>query len=149
MSIKTTGFNDFFDDMKSFGEDIDSIAESMLEAGAEVTVAEWKKGIQEEHHRIVNPHGKGYIEKNGYIDTGDMEKSVESSKLKNARAAEIYPRGKDRKGVRNATKAYVLHYGKTTLPGSRFVDKIEDKAAPEVYDAMGKIMDDYLKKHGL
>lgn len=149
MSIKTSGFKDFFDNLKTLGEDIDSIAESMLEAGAEVTVAEWKKGIQEERHKIVNRHGKGYIEKNGYIDTGDMEKSVDSSILKSGRSAEIYPRGKDRKGVRNATKAYVLHYGKSSMPGSRFVDKIEDKAAPEVYEAMDNIMDEYLKKHGL
>lgn len=148
-TVKTSGFNDLLDGLKEFGENIDEIADEMLDAGSEVAVEEWKNGIKQERHRIVNPRGKGYIEKTGYIDTGAMEKAVKSSKKKGKTIAEIYPRGKDKKGVRNAEKAYILHYGTSSMPGSRFVDKIDDKASPEVYDAMSKVMDNYMNKHGL
>ena len=146
MAIKTTGFDDFFDDLKDLGEDVDNIINDMLTAGADITVEEWKAGIRDEPHKVKGK--KGYISKNGFVDTGDMENAVAGT-LEKGNKAEIYPRGTDRKGVRNATKAYVLHYGTSSIPPSRFVDKIEDKAAPEVYSAMENVMDKYIIKHGL
>lgn len=146
--VSTTGFSDFLKNLEDLGEDVDAMAADMLEAGSEVAVEEWKKGIQDEEHRIVAKDGKGFVSKRGYIDTGDMVNSVGRT-MKKGRAAEIYPQGKDRKGVRNAEKAFVLHYGTSHYQGSRFVDDIEDKAGPEINVAMGHVMDDYLKKNNL
>ena len=61
-------------------------------------------------------------------------------------SVEVYPQGDDRKGVRNATKAYVINYGKGQRPttkrkkpnktGDKFVTGDESKAEAVVYEAM-------------
>lgn len=147
-TITTTGFSNLLKDLEGLGEDVDAMAADMLDAGSDVAVEEWKKGIQNEEHKIVAKDGKGFVNKRGYVDTGDMVNSVGRT-LKKGRTAEIYPQGKDRKGVRNAEKAFILHYGTSSFQGSRFVDGIEDKSAPEIAVAMGHVMDEYLKKHDL
>lgn len=147
-TITTTGFSDLLKDLEGLGEDVDAMAADMLDAGSDIAVEEWKKGIQNEEHKIVAKDGRGFINKRGYVDTGDMVNSVGRT-LKKGRTAEIYPQGKDRKGTRNAEKAFILHYGTSNFQGSRFVDGIEDKAFPEVAVAMGHVMDEYLKKHDL
>lgn len=147
--IETTGFNDLLKDLEALGEDVNEMSDDMLAAGSTVAVDEWKKGIENEEHKIVSPDGKGYQAKRGYVDTGDMRDSVARAEKSRKNTAEIYPQGKDRKGVRNAEKAFILHYGTSSYQGSRFVDGIEEKAAPEVYVAMGDVMDEYLKKHNL
>ena len=147
--IETTGFSGLLKDLENLGEDVNEMSEDMLSAGSTVAVDEWKKGIENEEHKIVSPDGKGYQAKRGYVDTGDMRDSVARAEKSRKNTAEIYPQGKDRKGVRNAEKAFILHYGTSSYQGSRFVDGIEEKAAPEVYVAMGDVMDEYLKKHNL
>jgi len=138
--IDTSGFEDFFREMQILGEDIDEIADEMLEAGAEVAVEAWKNVIKE----------------HDYIDTGDMLASVapnkptnlRSKKYKGPRSIEVYPQGEDRNGMSNAEKAYILHWG-TSNPkrrGSRFVDEVDDKAGRKIYEAMEQVMDEHLKK---
>ena len=147
--IETTGFSDLLKDLEALGEDVNEMSDDMLAAGSTVAVDAWKKGIENVEHKIVSPDGKGYQAKRGDGDTGDMRDSVARAEKSRKNTAEIYPQGKDRKGVRNAEKAFVLHYGTSSYQGSRFVDGIEEKAAPEVYVAMGDVMDEYLKKHNL
>ena len=147
--ITTTGFGDFLKDLEGLADDVDELSEDMLSAGSEVAVDEWKKGIENEEHKIIAKDGKGFQTKRGYIDTGDMLASVSRAEKSPKGTAEIYPQGTDSKGVRNAEKAFILHYGTSSVQGSRFVDDIEDKAAPEIYVAMGNVMDEYMKKHNL
>ena len=135
--VSTYGFSDFLREMQALGENVDEIAEEMLDAGAEVATEEWKNGIRE----------------HDYIDTGDMLASVgpnkntkSSGRSSGARSVEIYPQGKDRKGIRNAEKAYMLHYGTSKMRGSRFVDDIDERAEQKIQEAMEKVMDEHLKK---
>ncbi len=61
-------------------------------------------------------------------------------------SVEVYPQGDDRKGVRNATKAYVINYGKGQRPttkrkkpnktGDKFITGDESKAEAVVLEAM-------------
>ena len=148
-TITTNGFKNFLKDLEALGDDVDEMSEDMLSAGSDVAIDEWKKGIEAEEHKIIAKDGKGFVSKRGYVDTGDMRDSVGRVEKSRKGTAEIYPQGKDRKGVRNAEKAFILHYGTSSFQGSRFVDDIEDKAAPEVAVARGHVMDEYLKKHGL
>lgn len=148
-SITTTGFSDLIKDLEALGNDVDEMSEEMLSAGSDVAIEEWKKGIETEEHKIVAKDGKGFVSKTGYVDTGDMRDSVGRAEKSPKGTAEIYPQGKDHKGVRNAEKAFILHYGTSSFQGSRFVDDIEDKASPEINVAMGQVMDEYLKKHNL
>ena len=146
--ITTINLKGFLSDIKKTFDDFDEIALEMLTEGAKVAGDEWENGIREEVHKIRSSDGKEYVSKRGYIDTGDMLDSVEGDIVDNRRA-QIYPRGYDSKGVPNAEKAFVLNYGTSSYKGSRFVDEINKRVEIEAPVAMGKVMDDALKKHGL
>ena len=45
-------------------------------------------------------------------------------------------RGKDEKGVRNAEKAFIAHYGKSGQLGTHFIDEAEANAKAKVAVAM-------------
>ena len=61
-------------------------------------------------------------------------------------STEVYPQGDDRKGIRNATKAYVINYGKGRRPttkrkkpnltGDKFITGNESKTEDAVLEAM-------------
>lgn len=61
-------------------------------------------------------------------------------------STEVYPQGDDRKGVRNATKAYVINYGKGRRPttkrgtrnrtGDKFITGDEKNIEKAVFEAM-------------
>lgn len=118
------------------------LVSDMLEAGAEVVADEWRKGIQSTV-KSKEDGGRG---------TGDMEKSVAPAKgIKKADGVsvkEIYPQGKDSKGVRNAEKAFILHYGKSGQAPTRFVDAAEEAAEDKAVSAMENVFNDYLEKEG-
>ena len=69
-------------------------------------------------------------------------------KIGDVSAKEIYPQGKDRKGVRNAEKAFILHYGKSGQAPTRFVDAVEEAAEDKAVSAMENVFNNYLEKEG-
>ncbi|NLW24754.1 MAG: hypothetical protein GXY91_05875, partial [Clostridia bacterium] len=70
-------------------------------------------------------------------------------KIGDLKEVDIYPQGKDRKGVRNAEKAFVLHYGTSKLPASHWVDDADEMAGPMVEERLTKMFDEWLEKHGM
>ena len=132
-SMQTEGIDKLIKDMESAADDTGELAADMLDAGADVVVQEWKDGIEEV----------------GHVDTGAMRDSVKAAGKKNKLERVISPTGSDKKGTRNAEKAYVLNYGKSTKPGDRFVDKIEEKAAATSQLEMQHVLDEYLRMKGL
>lgn len=80
----------------------------------------------------------------GHIRTGDMLESVgmnEYREFLRGGSADVYPQGDDRKGVRNATKAYVINYGrggtrKRGKMGDKFITGNESKTEQAVLEAM-------------
>ena len=101
------------------------------------------------------PHPKEFnwiksIKNHNHIDTGDMVNSVGVAKgTKAKKFRDIYPQGKDSKGVRNAEKAFIAHYGKSGQLGDRFVDEAEANSAAECAAAMRKKLDEYIEKKGM
>jgi hypothetical protein len=83
-----------------------------------------------------------------HIRNSDMLESIGNNGIReflNAASTDVYPQGDDRKGVRNATKAYVINYGKGKNPtkrkkpnktGDKFITGDEEKAEALVYEAM-------------
>lgn len=127
-------FKDITQKLEELGEDAGKkLRSEMLDTGAEIMVEEWK----------------GAIERHEHIDTEAMRDSVapRGSKAKSIR--EIYPQGTDKKGVRNAEKAYIAHYGKSGQIGTRFVDEAEENGEARCVEAMQNKLDDYIKKKGL
>lgn len=131
--MKSAGILGLAEEFERFRLDIPDVGQKMLDAGAKACVKEWKDGITA----------------SGHVDTGAMKESVRSSKNQNKKTREIYPRGKDKNGVRNAEKAFVLHYGTSHKPGDRFVDKIEENSEEQAFKEMQGVFDDYLKQKGL
>jgi len=62
------------------------------------------------------------------------------------RTIDIYPQGKDGRGIRNAEKAFILHYGTKRLTGSGWVDEADAICSNTVIPAMEAVLDDYLKR---
>jgi HK97 gp10 family phage protein len=135
--FETTGLDELIKAMGALGELEGEIADEMLLAGAEVVKQEWKNAAEQAGHR----------------DTGAMISSINYSKkvkeVKDVKTVDIYPQGKDKKGVRNAEKAFILHYGTSKVPGSRFVDVADARSEKAVETVMTKKWDEYLKKRGL
>lgn len=132
-TIRTSGLGELTKALEEFSAELPDVERELLEAGAEVVVEAWQKGIEEA----------------GHVDTGQMRDSVRATINRNATFAEIYPKGKDKKGVRNAEKAFILHYGKTGESGDRFVDKIEDNAEEPATEAMAEKLNEKLTEKGL
>lgn len=129
MAVKTKGLDILTEKLSELANEIGGdLPDRMLDAGAETAEGNWREGI----------------EAAGHIDTGDMLRSVGTSPYPHSR--EIYPQGTDRKGVRNAEKAFIINYGKGKKKGDRFADKIQKKNEKECYKAMAKVYDDTLKK---
>ena len=134
-------------ELQRLGQITRPMARDMVDAGAKVIVHSWKTVIQEKDH----------------IRTRDMVDNIradEATQHGGAIESEIYPRGVDRKGVRNAEKAFLLHYGwkagkaargkkgkgrKDSYQGDHFVDVVEQECAEAVDYAMESVMNRYLE----
>jgi hypothetical protein len=131
--FNTTGVDEIIADMKRMGELAGPTAQKMLMAGAEEVKIAWKASAEAHGHR----------------DYGDMIASINfPRKVSNAGeilSIDIYPQGKDRKGVRNAEKAFILHYGSSRIPASHWVDVADAMAGPRVQKVMEEIWDEHLK----
>ena len=135
--FKAEGLNNVIDQMKQLGELSGEASEKMLIAGAEEVKKAWKKSAKE----------------HGLKDTGDMIESIDfpkkAKKVSDVKSIDIYPQGKDRHGVRNAEKAFILHYGKSNFEGTNWVDRADDLSADPVQTVMTEIWETELRKRGL
>ena len=120
--------------LRDLGESIEKeLVPEMLDMGAKIVTEEWKNSINRHDH----------IDSNAMIDSVGAKKG----KAKNLR--EIYPQGKDKKGVRNAEKAFIAHYGKSGQLGTRFVDEAEENSEAECIFEMQKKLDEAIEEKGL
>ena len=120
------GFDELLADLQHHKDLLDDAAPEMLQAGAEVVAEGWKDAIRA--HDL--------------IDTGDMLDSVAPSAATitdTEKKIAVYPQGKDRKGVRNAEKAFINHYGASRRKATHFVDDAEQKTEAPAIDAMAEV----------
>lgn len=151
--FRTDGLDDLIADMTAMGESTGELADEMLMAGAEEVKQCWKFSAA----------------MHGLKHTGDMIESIgyprKPRNIHGIRSIDIYPQGKDRKGVRNAEKAFILHYGTSGakhraarkgkkykgpgIPAKHWVDDADDMAGDRVETKLYTIYDDWLEKHGM
>lgn len=135
--FRTDGLDDLMREMLEMGEDTGPIADRILLAGAEVIRRCWKIAAESHGHR----------------DTGDMIGSInyakKPKKIGDLKAVDIYPQGKNRRKVRNAEVAFILHYGSSKIPGSHWIDDADDMSEPEVEQIAYEIWNEELRKRGL
>ena len=122
-----SGLDGIIRDMQAMGQDTGPVADAMLMTGAEQVAEAWRRSAEEHELR----------------DTGDMIASIgyprKPSGIGSAKSIDIYPQGVDRKGVRNAEKAFILHYGRSNMKGDHFVDNAERIAEQNAVPVMQEI----------
>jgi hypothetical protein len=147
------GFDELLAEMKRMGELSGETADKMLMAGAEQAKQAWKESAERQNLK----------------DTTDMINSIGYSRAPKTagdiRTIDIYPQGKDRKGVRNAEKAFILNYGTKGsssanaqrkrrkkdkrpgpgIPATHWVDDADTASGEPVMQAMTRIWDEHLK----
>lgn len=130
--MNVTGLDAVIRDMARLGEMTGKAADAMLMAGAAVYQERWKHSAEE----------------HGHVDTGDMVAAIGYPRtpktIKDVRTIDIYPLGKDRKGVRNAEKAFILHYGSSSIKGSRWIEDAERDAEQPAAIAMMDVWDEFV-----
>ena len=129
----TSGLDAVLEEMKREGEIAGPAADAMLMAGAEQVKLAWRRSAEEHGHRATG----ALIESIGY--------SWEPKTAGDVRSIDIYPQGKDQKGVRNAEKAFVLHYGTSKMKGSGWVDVADKYSEETAIPAMIEVWDNYKK----
>lgn len=150
---------DGVDELNNMLHDIGSlengnVTDKMLKKGQKVVEKKWNEEIKVKNH----------------IHTGLMMKKVKSTKIKANKYGKFlstFPQGEDttyvnkkgetkkrKKPIRNAEKAFYLHYGwfmhggMHLIKGDHFVDKIETGSIDETSEEMAKVLDDFLRNKG-
>jgi HK97 gp10 family phage protein len=135
-SFKVEGLDELIDDIERMGAGLDPVFEEMLDAGADEIVKAWEAAIVKHKHVI----------------TGQMLESVKSSKKKvggaKQRLAEIFPHGKDERGIRNASKAFYCHFGTSKRPGTHFIDTAEEEGHRAAFEKVSQIWDRFITEGG-
>lgn len=133
-SLSTSGLDELIDKLEKVGQGMNEpLIDAMLQAGAEEVKKAWKKTADKYDLR----------------NNGDMIESIDySQKPKSLGAAkyiDIYPQGTDRRGERNAEKAFLLHYGWSSFQGTHWVDEAEEIAEEPAIAAMEAVFDNLIK----
>ena len=128
-----SGLDETIEEMTRLGQMTGRTADAMLRAGAEEVRKAWRQSAEEHRHR----------------DTGDMIASIGFPRtpkdVGSIRSIDIYPQGKDKRNIRNAEKAFILHYGTTKIRGSRWVDDADKISEQTVVPAMIRVWEQFLK----
>lgn len=132
----TSGIQEIISAMQKMSQDVGPVAEEMCMAAVEEIRNAWRQSAEE----------------HGLRDTGELIDSISfgpwpvraGSILYN----DVYPRGTDSKGTRNAEKAFILHYGKSTFPGTYWIDDADEKSAAPVQARIEEIWDRFLSEGG-
>lgn len=77
--------------------------------------------------------------------TGDLASSIKQTPVKKkgeTQTVEVYPHGKNRRGQDNATVGFVQQYGRSNMPARPWFTASNEKAAPEVQEAMRQAWED-------
>ena len=130
----TTGIDDIIQEMSMLGQNVGPVAKQMVLAAAEEIKQAWKEVARER----------------GLKDTGEMIESIgygglEVERLGDIYYKDVYPQGKDSKGVRNAEKAFILHYGRSNYPATYWVDEADDRSAAPVQARLEDIWDRFMQ----
>ena len=138
-TMDTTGLDELIRDMRRMGEYSGEQANKMVLAAGEVIKDSW---IQEAQKRRLRKSGQ-MIGSIGYA------KDVKD--IGGVKYTDVYPQGKDSKtGVRNAQKAFILHFGSSRWKDSRgrgfgWVDEASAKAEQPVERKLTEMWGQFLE----
>lgn len=128
----TPGMDQLIREMEKMGQDSGEVAEAMVNAAVIEIRNEWRASAEEHDLRA----------------TGDMIDSIgfpaPVQKVGGILYRDVYPQGVDRKGVRNAEKAFLLNYGTKRKPATYWVDEADQASGPKVQQRLEEIWGEFL-----
>lgn len=129
-----TGLDDVIKSVARLGEEGKAVGDEMLLEAAEEVKQAWKQSAT--MHQLK--------------DTGDMIASINYPRTPktagDVRSIDIYPQGKNRKGVRTAEVAFIQHYGSSKIPATHWVDDADEAAGPRVKEAMERVFNNFINR---
>ena len=128
-NFNINGFEDIEQDLMRESERSATVVPAMLNAGADILVKEQKKEVRKTFG-------------DSSRSTGALEKSLKKSKVKSKgvkKTIEVSPTGKDKKGVRNAEKGFILEYGKHGYAPNPWMTRANEKCENEVHGSMRRV----------
>lgn len=130
--FETPGMDAMIREMEKMGEESGAVAEAMVNAAVVEIRDAWKESA----------------ENHGLKDTGAMIESIgfpaPVQKAGNILYRDVYPQGKDGKGVSNAEKAFVLNYGRHNMEPTYWVDEADQASGPRVQRRLEEIWGEFL-----
>lgn len=135
-NLTVNGLDALISDMDALAALPDSVTEKILDASADVIVAEQRKTAQEM----------------GVYDTGITARSIKKGKPKKTRDGKVVyvsPTGKNKKGNRNAEVAFINEYGKKGQPARPFIRRANERAGDRAAEAGEKVLQSYLDSKNL
>lgn len=170
MLLKSEGFNELEKMLDELGTlEKGAVAKEMLTAGREEVKKVWLEEIDKNNYRSRTK--KEFVKER--TKKNPMDQNVKSTKVKEnkyGRFTTIYPFSEEERirrnvpvKMRNAHKAYLLHYGwDDNLPqhiaanggtpkhyeGSRWVDDVERIGSERAYKVMDEIITKYIQSKG-
>lgn len=128
----TSGIKELINQMQRMGLGISDVAMEMCDAAAEEIRAGWKRSAEEHGFRVTGAmiDSIGYPE--GPVNAGGMT------------YVDVYPQGKDGRGVRNADKAFILHYGSSRIHASYWTDQGNQYAEQTIPGILQGIWEKYI-----
>lgn len=134
-----SGFDELSKELSELGEDVRELAKAMVLAGSDLMAQQWETTARAYGH--IGKSRKGYQGGQMIASIGYGKNPVEvGGVVRN----DIYPKGTDTKGVRNAEKAFLLHYGTSSYKGDHWVDEANELGAAIAYDKMASMLDQYI-----
>lgn len=137
--FEVDGLDALTDDLAELAKLPDSVVDGMLNAEADVLVAEQRKTAEQ------MLRGRGY-------ETGTTARSIKKGKIKksgNDRTLYITPTGTNARGTRNAEVAFINEYGKKGQPARPFIRTANERAGDRAVEAGEKVLNAYLDSKNL
>lgn len=128
----TSGIDALMEDMRKMGEASGAMAEAMTNAAAAEIRDAWKASAEAHGHRA----------------SGDMIEAIAAPgapvNVGGTWQKDISSQGKDRKGVRNTAKAFILNYGTSRIKPSYWVDEADAAAEARVQSRLEAMWGEFL-----
>lgn len=139
--LTVNGMDALIDDLADLAKLPDSVIEGILNAEADVVERAQRKA--------------GAKMWKGPYETGDTAASIKKGKVKKTgldRSITVAPRGKNKRGQRNAEVAFVNEYGKSSgrqAGGRPAIRTANEQSEKEMVEAGEKVLSAYLDKKNL
>lgn len=135
--IESQGLDEIIGMLESSGNLLSEASDEILLAGAEIYQEEWIAAAN------------AAVKTNPSEMIASIAASGKPRTVKGVRRIDVYPTGKNDKGVRNAYIAFVHNYGSARYTGSRFVDVAEKKGTQRFEKKAEEIWQQKLQQKGL